>query len=187
MIFGYSRISKEDQSNKLQLAAFDKAGVERVYQETASGGRWDRPALHEMLNGLRQGDIVTVWKLDRLSRSLKDLLTIMERIDKAGAGFHSITESVDTTTAAGRMLMQMIGAVAEFERSIIRERTQAGVMAAAAEGRYGGRPRKTTKKQERDIIDNVLSGRHTAADMARLYEISQATVSRIVAAGRLSR
>lgn len=138
MIFGYSRVSKgDDQNARLPLQAFKTAGVEKSFQEQASGGRWDRPELHKMLEHLREGDIIVVWKLDRLSRSLKDLLVIMERIEQAGAGFRSLTESIDTTSPAGRMMMQMVGSFAEFEREMIRERTKAGLDAAKAEGRTG--------------------------------------------------
>jgi DNA invertase Pin-like site-specific DNA recombinase len=185
MIFGYSRVSKgEDQSVKLQLQAFKEANVEKIFNETASGGRWDRPELHRMLDQLRKGDVVVVWKLDRLSRSLKDLLAIMDRINKSGAGFKSLTEAIDTTTPAGRMMMQMVGAFAEFEREMIRERTKAGLDAARKEGRIGGRRPKLRQDQRKDIADNVLSGRKSGADMARLYNISEATVSRIVAKHR---
>jgi DNA invertase Pin-like site-specific DNA recombinase len=101
MLMGYARISKgEAQTNALQIQALKQAGVERIFSESASGGRWDRPILHTMLDQLRSGDTVVVWKLDRLSRSLKDLLMLIDRIDKAGAGFRSLTEAIDTTTAA---------------------------------------------------------------------------------------
>ena len=117
MLLGYARVSKGDeQSNALQAKALRAAGCRRLFEETASGGRWDRPELHRMLDQLREGDVVVVWKLDHLSRSLKDVLHIMERIGDAGAGFRSITEAIDTTTPAGRMMMQMIGSFAEFER-----------------------------------------------------------------------
>jgi|TARA_R110002095_G_scaffold152002_1_gene131589 DNA invertase Pin-like site-specific DNA recombinase len=185
VIFGYSRISKgDDQNARLQIKAFKEAGVEKTFEENASGGRWDRPALHAMLDQLRKDDVVVVWKLDRLSRSLKDLLVIMEKIDNAGAGFKSLTESIDTTNAAGRMMMQMVGAFAEFEREMIRERTKAGLDAARAEGRVGGRRPKLRDDQKKDIIENVLSGRKTGAQMARLYNVSEATISRIVAKHR---
>jgi DNA invertase Pin-like site-specific DNA recombinase len=185
MIFGYSRVSKgEDQNARLQLQAFKKVDVEKTFRETASGGRWDRPALHKMLDQLREGDVVVVWKLDRLSRSLKDLLVIMERIDQVGAGFKSLTEAIDTTTPAGRMMMQMVGSFAEFEREMIRERTKAGLDAARAEGRTGGRKPKLREDQRKDIIENILSGRKTGAQMARLYNVSEATVSRVIAQNR---
>jgi DNA invertase Pin-like site-specific DNA recombinase len=125
-----------------------------------------------------------VWKLDRLSRSLKDVLHIMERIAVAGGGFRSLTENIDTTTAAGRMMMQMVGAFAEFERAMIRERTSAGLAAARAEGRIGGRRKKLDAMKRREIADSVISGRETGAEMARLYNISGPTVSRIVAVHR---
>src|SRR5262249_23215740 len=131
MIFGYARVSKaEEQDTRMQETVLRAAGVEKVFAEQASGGQWDRPALHRMLDQLRTGDVVVVWKLDRLSRSLKDLLRIMERIEQLGAGFRSLTEAIDTTTPAGRMLMQMVGSFAEFERAMIRERTRAGLAAA---------------------------------------------------------
>jgi DNA invertase Pin-like site-specific DNA recombinase len=121
------------------------------------------------------------WKLDRLSRSLKDVLHIMDRIAQAGAGFQSITENIDTTTLAGRMMMQMIGSFAEFERAMIRERTSAGIAAARAEGRVGGRRKKLDTAKGREIAESVVSGRKSGAEMARLYNVSQPTVSRIVA------
>jgi DNA invertase Pin-like site-specific DNA recombinase len=128
--------------------------------------------------------VVVVWKLDRLTRSLKDLLHLIERIEGAGAGFRSLTEAIDTTTPAGRMMMQMVGSFAEFERAMIRERTSAGLAQARAEGRVGGRRKKLDPKKRAEIAESVLSGRKSAAEMARLYDISQPTVSRIVAAHR---
>ena len=184
-LIGYARVSKGDeQSNAAQAAALKKAGCRRVFEEAASGGRWDRPILHDMLRQLRDGDVVVVWKLDRLSRSLKDILHIMEKIAEAGAGFRSLTESIDTTTPAGRMMMQMVGSFAEFERAMIRERTSAGLAQARSEGRVGGRRRKLDVKQRREIAESVISGRKSGADMARLYAVSEPTVSRIVAAHR---
>jgi len=184
-LIGYARVSKGDeQSNAAQARALTTAGCKRVFDETASGGRWDRPKLHEMIGQLRDGDVVVVWKLDRLSRSLKDLLHLMERIEAAGAGFRSLTEAIDTTTPAGRMMMQMVGSFAEFERAMIRERTSAGLAQARAEGRIGGRRRKLTHRQRTEIADSVISGRKTAAEMARIFKVSQPTVSRIVAAHR---
>jgi len=188
MLFGYGRISKgEDQNNALQVEALKRTGCTRIFSETASGGRWDRPELHRMLDQLRPDDVVIVWKLDRLSRSLKDLLLIMEKIDAAGAGFRSLTESIDTTTPAGRMMMQMVGTFAEFERAMIRERTRAGLESARARGRKGGRKPSLNKDQKADITDNVMSGRKSGADMARLYKVSPATITRTVAEARLKR
>lgn len=185
MILGYLRVSKgEEQNFALQRKALKAAMVERVFEETASGARWDRPELQRLMDQLRPDDVVVVWKLDRLSRSLKDLLILMERIDQAGAGFRSLTESIDTTTPAGRMMMQMVGSFSEYEREMIRERTRAGLQAARTEGRTGGRPPKLTEPQRLDIADNVLSGRKSGADMARLYHVSETTVSRIASRAR---
>lgn len=185
MLIGYARVSKGDeQSNRAQTRALEAAGCGRVFEEAASGGRWDRPELARLLDQLRPGDTVVVWKLDRLSRSLKDVLHLMDRIAAAGAGFRSLTEAIDTTTPAGRMMMQMVGAFAEFERAMIRERTGAGLAQARAEGRVGGRRRKLDPAKRREIAESVLSGRRSGAEMARLYDVSEATVSRIVAEHR---
>ncbi len=136
MLLGYARVSKgEEQDTRMQEAAFRTAGVERLFTECASGGRWDRPQLHRLLDQLRPRDVVVVGKRDRLSRSLTDLLPLMERIAQAGAGFRSLTAAIDTTTPAGWMLMQMVGSFAEFERAMIRERTRAGLVAARVRGR----------------------------------------------------
>jgi len=186
VLLGYARVSKGDeQSNAVQAKALSAAGCRRIFEEAASGGRWDRPELHRMLDQLREGDVVVVWKLDRLSRSLKDVLHIMERIGDAGVGFRSITEAIDTTTPAGRMMMQMIGSFAEFERAMIRERTSAGIAAARAEGRVGGRRKKLDAAKRLEIAESVITGRKSGAEMARLYNISQPTVSRIVAQHRV--
>ena len=185
MLIGYARVSKGDeQSNAAQVSALTKAECEEVFEERASGGRWDRPELQRMLSQLRRGDVIVVWKLDRLSRSLKDLLHIMERIQSKGAGFRSLTESIDTTSPAGRMMMQMVGSFAEFERAMIRERTSAGLAQARAEGRVGGRRRKLDPKKRSEIAQSVISGRKSGAEMARLYDVSEPTVSRIVAEHR---
>jgi DNA invertase Pin-like site-specific DNA recombinase len=185
MLFGYARVSKgEDQDPRAQVAALRTAGVKKLFTEHASGGRWDRPELHRLLDQLRPGDVVVVWKLDRLSRSLKDLLHIMERIEQEEAGFRSLTEAIDTTTPAGRMLMQMVGSFAEFERAIIRERTQAGLAAARARGRRGGRRPKLGPPQQAEIVAMVQSGRKTQAEAARLFQVHPATVSRLLATSR---
>lgn len=185
MLIGYARVSKgDDQSTAAQKRALTDAGCARLFEEAASGGRWDRPHLHRMLDHLRPGDIVVVWKLDRLSRSLKDLLHILDKVEAAGADFRSLTEAIDTTTPAGRMMMQMVGSFAEFERAMIRERTMAGLAEARAAGRIGGRRPKLSPVQRGDVVENVVSGRKTAAQMARLYRVSEPTISRILSAAR---
>lgn len=183
MLIGYARVSKiEGQETAAQVSALRDAGAEKIFQEQASGGRWDRPELHCLLNQLRPGDVVVVWKLDRLSRSLSDLLRIMEKVDEAGAGFRSLTEAVDTTTPAGRMMMQMIGSFAEFEREMICQRTRAGLEKARREGRQGGRRQKLTPQQRREAAEMVASGRKTAADVARLFRVHPSTIGRLVKA-----
>jgi DNA invertase Pin-like site-specific DNA recombinase len=181
MLIGYARVSSNDQETYLQVAALKAAGCERIFREKASGGRWDRPELHRLLDQLRKGDVIVIWKLDRLSRSLRDVLLIMERMGEANAGFRSLTEAIDTTTPAGRMMMQMVGAFAEFERAMLRERTKAGLDAARREGRIGGRRPKLTMQQQAEIIKTVSKGDKTAADAARLFKVHPATVSRLLA------
>jgi DNA invertase Pin-like site-specific DNA recombinase len=181
MLIGYARVSTNDQDTAAQVAALKAAGCERIFREKASGGRWDRPELQKLLDQLRKGDMLAVWKLDRLSRSLRDVLTIMERLGDAGAGFRSLTEAIDTTTPAGRIMMQMVGAFAEFERAMLRERTRAGLDAARLQGRIGGRRPKLSAQQQSEIRRIVSKGEKTAADAARLFRIHPATVSRLLA------
>jgi DNA invertase Pin-like site-specific DNA recombinase len=133
------------------------------------------------LDQLRKGDVLVVWKLDRLSRSLRDVLVLMERLADVKAGFRSLTEAIDTTTPAGRMMMQMVGAFAEFERAMLKERTKAGLDAARQEGRIGGRRPKLSVQQQSEIRKMVSKGDKTAADAARLFKIHPATVSRLLA------
>lgn len=179
-LLGYARVSRaEDQDTAPQIDALEAAGCTRVYEEHASGGRWDRPELHRLLDRLEPGDVLAVWKLDRLSRSLKDLLLILDRVEKAGAGFRSLTENIDSTTASGRMMMQMLGSFAEFERAMVRERTQAGLRSARAQGRSGGRQSKLSPHQQAEVITMLTAGRSTA-DIARLFRVHRATISRIV-------
>ena len=185
MLLGYARVSKSDsQETAPQMRALRDAGCTKLFEEAASGGRWERPELHKMLDQLRAGDTLVVWKLDRLSRSLKDLLTILERVDAVGAKFRSLTESIDTSGPAGRMLMQMLGSFAEFERAMIRERTRAGLYEARARGRVPGRKPKVTAEQQKEIIEAVSSGRKTAAEVARLFKLHRGTISRIVSKAR---
>ena len=183
MLIGYARVSKQnEQDTKTQVDALKKAGIEDLYEEKASGGRWDRPQLHRMLDQLRADDVVIVWKLDRLSRSLKDLLHIMEKIEVKQAGFKSLTESIDTTSPAGRMMMQMVGSFAEFERAMIRERTKAGLNTARQQGRIGGRKPKLNHHQQQEVIEMVKSETKTISEAARLFGVHPATISRLMAA-----
>ena len=181
MLIGYARVSTDDQDTAVQVAALKVAGCERIFREKASGGRWDRPELHRLLDQLRKGDVLVVWKLDRLSRSLRNVLIIMERLAEAKAGFRSLTEAIDTTTPAGRMMMQMVGSFAEFERAMLRERTKIGLEAARREGRIGGRRPKLTPQQQSEIKKMVSKGQKTAADAARLFKVHPATISRLLA------
>ena len=181
---GYVRVSTNDQDTQAQIHALTVIGCAKIYEETASGGRWDRPELHELIDNLRTGETVVVWKLDRLSRSLKDLLVFLDKIEAKGCGFRSITEAIDTTTAAGRMMMQMVGSFAEFERSMLKERTLIGLEKARREGRVGGRRPKLSAIQQQEIIRMVTSGNQTAADAARMFNVHPATITRLMQKNR---
>lgn len=181
MVIGYARVSTGDQNTKPQLAALREGGAERIFEERASGGRWDRPELQRMLDQLRRDDVVVVWKLDRLSRSLLDLLRIVSKLDQLGVGFKSLTEAIDTTTPAGKMMLQIIGSFAEFERSMIRERTKAGLERAKNDGAKLGRPSALSKEQKAEAKEMIESGRKSKADVARLFDVHPSTISRLVA------
>ena len=140
MLVGYARVSTQEQDPSLQLDALKGAGCEKLFVEKASGAQRDRPQLMAALEYMREGDTLVVWKLDRLARSLKQLIETVEALEGRGVGFRSLTESIDTTTTGGRLVFHIFAALAEFERSIIQERTRAGLDAARARGRRGGRP-----------------------------------------------
>ena len=186
MRIGYARVSTQDQDNTAQIAALNAAGCGRIFEEKVSAGRWNRPELSRLLDHLRKDDVLVVWKLDRLSRSLKDVLTLMDRVEKTGAGFLSLTEAVDTTSPAGRMMMQIVGSFAEFERAMLRERTHTGLLAAREEGRIGGRRPKLTPTQQKELAHLVNSGQKTAAESARLFNVHPSTVARLLARNKLT-
>jgi DNA invertase Pin-like site-specific DNA recombinase len=146
MLVGYARVSTQDQEPALQLDALRKAGCEKIFTEKASGAQRDRPELEAATGYMRKGDTLVVWKLDRLARSVKQLIETVEGLGEQGIGFRSLTEAIDTTTNGGRLVFHIFAALAEFERSIIRERTIAGLEAARARGRKGGRPPALTAK-----------------------------------------
>jgi DNA invertase Pin-like site-specific DNA recombinase len=180
MLIGYARVSKTEQDPALQLDALKRASVRKVYAEKRSAGD-HRPELERMLDELREGDTVTVYKLDRLARSMSDLVRILERIKDAGAGFRSLTESIDTGTPAGRMVMHMVGAFAEFERSIIRERSVAGQAAARERGARFGRPRALTPAQEAQVAKRYASGKYGKGELATIYGCSLSSIKRCLA------
>src|SRR6266581_9548018 len=142
MLIGYARVSTDEQDTRLQIDALKRAGCEKIYEERASGSRTDRPELNKALAHGRKGDVVIVWKLDRLGRSLPHLIDTVHDLEQRHVGFRSLTDNIDTTTASGRMFFHMMGALAQFERDLIRERTMAGLKAARERGNVGGRRRK---------------------------------------------
>lgn len=181
MEIGYARVSRGDtQDLAPQLRALTNAGCDPIYQEEASGGQADRPELARAIGALTPGDVLVVWKLDRLSRSLRDLLFTLEAITAAGAGFRSLTEAIDTTTAPGRLMTQMLGAFAEFERAMIRERTMSGLAHARNAGRHLGRRPSLTGQQRAEIIAKAEAGQGSPAQLASLFRVSRSTVQRVL-------
>ena len=178
MLIGYARISTQDQKLALQLDALKAAGCKKVYKDTASGVKEDRKGLLEAIEYARKGDCLVVWKLDRLGRSLKQLIEIITRLNDAGIGLKSLQESIDTTTSGGELIFHLFGSLAEFERDIIRERTQAGLTAARARGRKGGRPRIMDAKKIQLAKAMLKDKNNSIADICRTLTISKATLYR---------
>ena len=180
-LIGYARVSTVDQNLALQRDALTEAGCAKIFIEQMSGAVADRPALHDALEFTRSGDTLIVWKLDRLARSIKQLIETIENLRVRGIGFRSLTEALDTTTAQGRLVFHMFAALAEFERSLIRERTQAGLAAARRAGRIGGRPPKLTD-------DDIEAAKAMLANpdigVAQIAHVSPATLYRYIPAAR---
>jgi len=178
MKYGYTRVSTDDQTPALQLAALKNAGCKTVFKdEGLSGATTKRPALLRCLKKLRSGDVLIVWKLDRLGRSLRDLITMLDDLRARGVKFRSLTEAIDTDTPTGRAMWQMIGVLAELERSLISERTRAGVKAAKRRGVKFGRKRKLTPQQI-DHARILIAGDKSPHDVAASYHVSRATLYR---------
>ncbi len=178
MSFGYARVSTTQQDEALQRDALEAAGVDRVYVDHASGATESRPALDELLGQLRAGDTVVIWRLDRLGRSLRHLIDLVAELEQRGVGLRSLTESIDTSTPGGRLIFHVFAALAEFERDLIRERTQAGLAAARARGRVGGRPTVWTQEKLRTARAMHESGEHDVASIARVLGVSRSSVYR---------
>ena len=184
LLIGYARVSTLDQNLALQQDALTSAGCEKIFIEQMSGAVADRPGLHEALDYARSGDTLVVWKLDRLARSMKQLIETIEKLRLRKIGFRSLTESIDTTTAQGLLVFHMFSALAEFERSLIRERTRAGLAAAKRQGRTGGRPPKLTEddlEAARALLANPDIGVTQIADR---LGVSPATLYRYIPAAR---
>ena len=179
MTFGYARVSTREQNPALQLDALREAGCERIFQETASGARTERPELARLLEQVREGDVVVVWKLDRLGRSLGHLVALVGELMERGVGLVSLRDPVDTTSAQGRLVFNLFASLAEFERDLIRERTRAGLEAARARGRRGGRPRGLSEAaQKKAVVAEALyrAGELPVKEIAGTLDISKATL-----------
>lgn len=186
VLVGYARVSTGDQKPELQLDALRQAGCERIFVEKASGAQRDRPELKAALDYMRDstGDVLVVWKLDRLARSLRQLIETVEDLDRRKVGLRSLTEAIDTTSAGGRLTFHIFGAMAEFERSIIRERTRAGLDAARARGRKGGRPPALTQKDIAAARAMLADPEITMEDVAARLKVAPSTLYRHLPGGR---
>jgi DNA invertase Pin-like site-specific DNA recombinase len=178
MNIGYARVSTGEQTLDLQLDALAKDGCEKIFTETASGAKGDRPLLQDALAYARPGDTLVVWRLDRLGRSLPHLIATVAALRERGIGFRSLTEQIDTTTPGGKLIFHVFGALAEFERDLTRERTHAGLAAARARGRVGGRPKKLTRSQAALARRLYADGETDIATICQTLGISRATLYR---------
>jgi DNA invertase Pin-like site-specific DNA recombinase len=184
MFIGYARVSTSDQNPELQLDALRAAGCEKIFEEKASGAKRDRPTLTEALQYTRAGDTLVIWKLDRLARSLKQLLETVETLEQQGVGLLSLTESIDTSSASGKLVFHLFGALAEFERSLIRERTIAGLAVARERGRVGGRPRALSEIDVAKAKAMLRDPEITAKQVARTLGVSVSTLYTYIPGGR---
>src|SRR5215211_9088159 len=179
MLIGYARVSTLDQTLALQQDALTVAGCEQLYTDTVSGSVTERPGLTQALSHLRPGDTLVVWRLDRLGRSLAHLIDTIRDLQERGVGFRSLQEQIDTTTSGGKLIFHVFGALAEFERDLIRERTHAGLAAARARGRLGGRPKKLADAKQLELARALYDGDQTdIATICATLGISRATLYR---------
>ena len=176
MKIGYARVSKYEQNLALQLDALEQAGCTKTFRDQASGAKAKRVGLDEAFTYLRQGDILVVWRLDRLGRSLKHLIETVTLLEERGIGFQSLQESIDTTTSGGRLIFHIFGALAEFERNLIQERTQAGLAAARARGRKGGRPKSLDVKKTELLYQLYDEKQHSIQEICNLVGVSKSTL-----------
>jgi DNA invertase Pin-like site-specific DNA recombinase len=184
MLVGYARVSTQEQDPALQLDALAQAGCGRVFTEKASGAQRERPQLAEALAYMRAGDTLVIWKLDRLARSLKQLIETTEALSAREIGLRSLTEAIDTTTSGGRLIFHLFGALAEFERAVIRERTRAGLDAARARGRVGGRPPALSAKDLSVAKALLRDPEITVEQVAKRLGVVPSTLYRHLPGGR---
>src|SRR3954467_11384331 len=182
MLVGYARVSTTDQTLALQQDALQKAGCTKIFTDTASGAQAERKGLTEAISYVRAGDTLVVWKLDRLGRSLKDLITRITELETRKIGFKSLTENIDTTTSGGKLIFHIFGALAEFERNLIRERTNAGLQAARVRGIKGGRPKALTDKKVEMARKLYADKSNSIEEICKTLGISRMTLWRHVKA-----
>lgn len=181
MILGYARVSTQDQNVELQMDALNNAGCEEIFHEKMSGKTRQRPELDICLRAVREGDVLVVWKLDRLARSLKDLVEIINELEQKKAGFRSLTEAIDTTTAGGKLVFHIFGALAEFEHNLISERTIAGLIAARARGRKGGRKPTMSPSDVKKAAAMLKDPDITKKEVAAHFKVSRLTLNKSLA------
>lgn len=184
MLIGYARVSTDDQNLNLQRDALNQAGCEQIFEDQLSGAKADRPGLREALNYARPSDTLVVWRLDRLSRSLKDLIEMVTFLESKNIGLKSMQETIDTSSSSGKLIFHIFGALAEFERSLIKERTQAGLQAARARGRKGGRPESLNKDKQAVTVKLYVEKKHTVNQICQIMGISKPTLYKYIEASK---
>jgi DNA invertase Pin-like site-specific DNA recombinase len=183
MLIGYARISTQDQTLSLQQDALEKVGCAKIFTDRVSGTKAERKGLDEALSHLREGDTLVVWRLDRLGRSLRHLIDTVTELHNRGVGFKSLQETIDTTTSGGKLVFHIFGALAEFEREIIKERTQAGLESARSRGKVGGRPKALTSKEVQMLRNMAADKSLTVSDICKTLGIGRTTFYRYVKVG----
>ena len=182
MLIGYARVSTDDQNLDLQHDSLKKECCEKIFEDRETGAHAKRPGLLAAIDYARKGDVIVVWRLDRLSRSLKDLISLIGLLEQGSVGIKSITEAIDTSSSSGKLIFHIFGALAEFERNLIRERTQAGLQAARARGRLGGRPKSLTQEKRQLAVRLYHEQKYTITKLCEIMGISKPTLYKYIKA-----
>lgn len=180
MLVGYARVSTDDQNLELQLDALEEAGCKEIFKDHQGGAKAVRPGLDKALEYVRDGDTLVIWRLDRLGRSLKDLIAMVAKLEAGGVGLKSLNEAIDTSSNSGKLIFHIFGALAEFERDLIRERTQAGLKAARARGRMGGRPKALSEEKQALAVKLYDEQKHSIDEICEIMGVSRPTLYKYI-------
>jgi DNA invertase Pin-like site-specific DNA recombinase len=183
LLIGYARVSTYEQNLEMQIDALNRVGCSKIVTDKISGSISERPGLKEILTQLRKGDTLIVWRLDRLGRTLRDLIQLVNKLEEDGINFKSIEESIDTTSATGQLIFHIFAALSEFERNLLRERTKAGMESARTRGRQGGRPKKLSKEKWQMCLDLYTAKKHSIHQICSTLSISKPTLYKYIREG----